>query len=223
MSTTHVSAHRKTIWKPALPILAIGLALGLSACGGDTGADNQTPGAQTEPSATATEAPPLATAALADVDGKSVGEATFTKQDGSLQVSVSTDGMKPGFYGLHVHGIAKCEADSAAPDDPADTGAFKSAGGHIPGEEGAKHPDHAGDLPPLLVGADGTATLSIDTDRLEESVLMDADGSSVMIHSQPDNFANIPQRYAADGPDADTTGAGDAGERLACGVVEAKS
>ena len=186
--------------------LAAGLALGLSACGGDSGTQD--------------EDAALGTAELADVDGKSLGEAVFTQKDGSLEVEVTTQDMEPGFYGLHVHEIGTCEADSAAPDDPGETGPFLSAGGHVPGQSGAQHPDHAGDLPTLLVTKEGTGTMTVATDRLDESLLLDDDGAAVMIHSDPDNFANIPPRYAASGPDKDTTSAGDAGDRLACGVIE---
>jgi Cu-Zn family superoxide dismutase len=54
------------------------------------------------------------------------------------------------------------------------------------------------------------------------SELYDFDGSAVMIHAQPDNFANVPERYLEDEtePDEDTLATGDAGERLGCGVVE---
>ncbi len=208
-----------------ISVLALGLALGLSACSADDSADAPVtenagaPVTDAAAEATADDAAVLARAALADVDGQPRGEVAFTEADGSVVVSVSAEGLEPGFYGLHVHEIGECAADSAAPDDPSDTGAFKSSGGHIPGDS-ADHPEHAGDLPPLLVGQDGTATMTVATDRLDESVLMDADGAAVMIHSEPDNFANIPERYAADGPDDDTTSAGDAGDRLACGVVE---
>ena len=136
-----------------------------------------------------------------------------------MLVSVQVDGMEPGFYGFHVHEIGKCEVDSASPEDPSDTGPFKSSGGHIAGTEGAKHPNHAGDLPTLMVGEDGTGTLDVTTDRLNESLMLDEDGSAVVIHSQPDNFANIPERYSASGADEETAKAGDAGERLACGIV----
>ncbi|THJ66070.1 superoxide dismutase [Arthrobacter echini] len=206
-------------------VLALGLALGMSACSTDDTAEAPVtenagaPVTDAAAQATADDAAVLARAALADVDGQPRGEVAFTEADGSLVVSVSAEGMDPGFYGLHVHEIGECVADSAAPDDPSDTGAFESAGSHIPGD-GADHPEHAGDLPPLLVGQDGTATMTVSTDRLDEALLLDADGAAVMIHSKPDNFANIPERYAPDGPDDDTTGAGDAGDRLACGVVE---
>ncbi len=220
--------------RAAIAMMTIGLAVSVSACGTPTtvtpaesvGAETTAPatpedtGAAPAPQESTAAVSALAVANLADVDGEALGKVTFTEEDGSLQVSVTAEGMEPGFYGLHVHAIGECEADSAAPDEPSDTGAFKSAGGHIPGQDGAKHPNHAGDLPTLLVGQDGTATMSVSTDRLDESLLLDADGAAVVIHSKPDNFANIPERYAAEGPDEDTTNAGDAGERLACGVVE---
>ncbi|MDO5737207.1 MAG: superoxide dismutase family protein [Propionibacteriaceae bacterium] len=209
--------------------MAIGLAVGLSACGTPETVVPSGSNPVESPEATVTQVAPeetadtgsaLAMANLADAEGNPAGEVTFTQAGGSLQVSVSVEEMAPGFYGFHVHEIGECKADSASPDDPSDIGAFKSSGGHIPGESDAKHPDHAGDLPPLLVGEGGTATMTVTTDRLDESLLMDSDGSAVVIHSLPDNFANIPERYAPDGPDEDTTGAGDAGLRLACGVVE---
>ncbi len=200
--------YGKSSWRAAVPALVAGLALGLSACGGGSGTQDQGEDAA------------IGVADLADVDGESVGEAVFTKKDGSVEVAVTTKGMKPGFYGLHVHEVGTCEADSAAPDDSGDTGDFLSAGGHIPGQSGAKHPDHAGDLPTLLVTEEGTGTIRVSTDRLDESLLLDDDGAAVMIHSDPDNFANIPTRYAENGPDKDTTSAGDAGDRLACGVVQ---
>ena len=63
--------------------------------------------------------------------------------------------------------------------------------------------------------------LTTVTDRFGVAdLLADDDGSAVMVHSGPDNYANIPERYAPEGPDADTLGTGDAGSRLACGVVE---
>ena len=50
--------------------------------------------------------------------------------------------------------------------------------------------------------------------------LLDDDGTALMVHSDADNFANIPERYAPEGPDEDTRSTGDAGSRLACGVIE---
>jgi Cu/Zn superoxide dismutase len=55
------------------------------------------------------------------------------------------------------------------------------------------------------------------TDRFTIADLRDVDGSAVMVHSGPDNFANIPARYG--GPDQETLNTGDSGSRIACGVV----
>ena len=101
---------------------------------------------------------------------------------------------------------------------------FTSAAGHFnPG--GAGHGDHAGDLPSLLVNEDGTGELGFVTDRFSLAELFDADGSALMVHAGRDNFANIPSRYQSlpagtFGPDAETLATGDAGGRVACGVVQ---
>jgi Cu-Zn family superoxide dismutase len=86
------------------------------------------------------------------------------------------------------------------------------------------HGDHAGDMPPLLVTADGDAWATFVTDRFTLDELRDADGSAVMVHAGRDNLANIPpERYSAagvPGPDATTLMTGDAGARVACGVID---
>ncbi|TDD53527.1 hypothetical protein E1286_07165 [Nonomuraea terrae] len=70
------------------------------------------------------------------------------------------------------------------------------------------HDHHTGDLPNLLVGADGTGTTSLVTDRFRMAQLFDSDGSAIMIHAPADNHANIPDRYRSaageEGPDAET-------------------
>jgi Cu-Zn family superoxide dismutase len=71
----------------------------------------------------------------------------------------------------------------------------------------------------LLVNADGTGTATFVTDRYAIVDLFDADGSAFIVHALADNYANIPTRYAPSGPDATTLGTGDAGGRLACGVI----
>src|SRR5918996_1020897 len=93
---------------------------------------------------------------------------------------------------------------------------FAFAGGHL-NPDGATHGDHAGDLPALLVNADGSGLLATVTDRFTLADLRDADGSAMMVHELPDNYANIPERYAPQGPDEATLSTGDAGSRLACG------
>ena len=70
-----------------------------------------------------------------------------------------------------------------------------------------------------MVNADGKAKAKFKTDRFRVADLFDADGSAVIIHANPDNYANIPTRYVAT-PDTATLATGDAGARIACGVVE---
>ncbi|HUR00996.1 MAG TPA: superoxide dismutase family protein, partial [Nonomuraea sp.] len=86
-------------------------------------------------------------------------------------------------------------------------------------EDGHGHGVHDGDLPSLLVNRDGTARMSVRTDHVSFARLFDTDGTAVMIHLGRDNFANIPTRYSATGPDAATLNTGDAGGRTVCGVV----
>ena len=149
-----------------------------------------------------------ATATLQTVDGRVVGMVTFTQLGGHVLVDVTVNGLPPGFHGFHVHAVGVC--------DPATN--FTSAAGHLnPG--GRAHADHAGDQPSLYVLADGSGALNFWTDRYAVSDLFDADGSALIVHALPDNFANIPARYAPNGPDQMTLDTGDAGGRLACGEI----
>lgn len=202
----------------------LGLAglLTLAACGDNgSGADAEETGAQ-ETSAAASESEPMGTANVQNAEGEELGTVEFSEAgDGqeATSVKVKLSGLEPGYYGLHVHSNGLCESESSAPDDPSETGAFLSAGGHLGGDV-ARHPDHAGDLPALLVMESGEANMTFQTDRLNAENLLDDDGSALMIHSDPDNYANVPERYASEGPDEGTQSTGDTGSRLACGVIE---
>ena len=158
-------------------------------------------------------------ARLVDAEGTEVGTATFSDAVGGLQVSVEVEGLPPGFHGFHVHAVGVCEPDSANPADPAMTGDFLSAGGHL-GAGAADHGEHAGDLPVLFVDRSGAGSLTTVTDALTRDDLTDDDGSALMVHAGRDNYANVPERYAPGGPDEMTRNTGDAGGRIACGPVE---
>lgn len=147
-------------------------------------------------------------ARVVNASGEAVGRVRLSFEDGDTQVKVSVD-LPPsmaGFHGFHIHSVGLCEAP------------FTSAGGHLSGA-GQQHRDHDGDLPVLLVNRDGHASARFTTDRLSTTDLRDRDGSAVIIHALPDNYANIPTRYAAAGPDAATRATGDSGGRIACGVL----
>jgi hypothetical protein len=63
--------------------------------------------------------------------------------------------------------------------------------------EDASHPEHTGDMPVLLVNSDGTGEAGFKTDRFALKNLFDEDGSAIIVHALPDNYANIPERYGA--------------------------
>ncbi|GIH89425.1 superoxide dismutase family protein [Planobispora siamensis] len=159
-----------------------------------------------------------AAATIRDTKGKAVGRLTIERAGyGKARVTVTVKGLDPGFHGFHIHATGTCDPKAV---DPA-TGKvtpFFSAGGHFNLGKGA-HGDHSGDLPPLLAAKDGTATASVITDRFRVRHLSDDDGSAVIIHALPDNLANIPERYDPD-PDEMTLKTGDAGGRVACGVIK---
>jgi superoxide dismutase, Cu-Zn family len=151
-----------------------------------------------------------ARAALVDADGDRIGNVRLEQRAGRgpVRVSVNARELSPGFHGFHVHATGKCEG----PD-------FVSAGSHL-NPAGATHPAHAGDMPVLLVAENGRAAARFATDRFSIRDLRDDDGSAIIVHALPDNYANIPtDRYDPD-PDATTLGTGDAGGRVACGVVK---
>lgn len=163
---------------------------------------------------------PVAAGDLVKPDGSAAGRVEVSQTGDTMQLIVDARGLTPGFHGLHVHAVGKCEPKSADPKDPSKTGDFLSAGGHLDAS-GAAHPEHDGDLPSLYVGTDGAGRLVTVTDRLTPAALKDADGAALVIHGLPDNAANIPTRYAASGADAETKKAGDAGPRVACAALTA--
>ena len=150
----------------------------------------------------------MAAAELVNTDGKAIGEATFEQTPGGVLLFVKVTGLPPGPHGIHLHDTGRC-----APD-------FKAAKGHINPDKrahGLRNPDGPdnGDLPNLYVAADGTGAAEFYTTRVSVAdgkrapALLDADGSAVIIHANPDDHMTQP--------------IGGAGGRLACGVVERKA
>ncbi|WP_405134396.1 superoxide dismutase[Cu-Zn] [Nocardia sp. NBC_01388] len=223
------SSTRRPSWRTVTPVLAVAV-FGLAGCSNSQESSDvkgTTPPVFTSSAAPAGTAqgggltnPPTdsVSATLKDSNGQTVGTATFGVVGNHLEVSVEAHGLKPGFHGLHVHQFGKCEANSVAPTGgPA--GDFLSAGGHFQAGDQNMHPA-SGDLTSLEVKQDGTAKLVTTTDAV---TLDELKGKALMIHAGADNFGNIPSRYTqaggAAGPDAETMATGDAGARVACGVI----
>lgn len=165
------------------------------------------------------------TAALKLANGTPVATADIEFANGYATVTVQTtapDELTPGFHGLHIHSVGKCEANSVAPTGGA-PGDFNSAGGHFQKAGHTGHPA-SGDLASLQVREDGTAKLVTTTDAFTAEDLLGGAKTAIIIHEKADNFANIPpERYqqvnGAPPPDETTLATGDAGKRVACGVI----
>ncbi len=191
--------------------VAVGLAAGMVAIASGESAETREARARAV----------VAHAKLMDANGRRVGRVVMRRSRGQVVVSGRVAGLAPGFHGFHVHAVGRC--DPRATDAAGNPAPFASAGGHF-NPTSAAHGAHAGDMPSLLVNRDGTASARFTTDRFGVRSLFDADGSAVIVHAGPDNFANIPPRYrAADapapGPDQTTRDTGDSGGRAACGVI----
>lgn len=170
-------------------------------------------------------------ASLENGAGDSLGTVRFMPtDDGKVSVRITASGLTPGFHGFHVHTTGVC--DPEAVDGAGNPVPFFTAGGHYNPVTTNTHGVHAGDMTPVLVMADGTASLKFKTDRFTTKELMAGDGSAVILHASPDNLAHIPgttatgsERYHSHvdnvlGADAATKATGDAGARFGCGVVE---
>jgi superoxide dismutase, Cu-Zn family len=154
--------------------------------------------------------------------GTKIATAKFEFNQGYVTITIATTGtgqLSPGFHGVHIHSVGKCETNSTAPTGGA-PGDFLSAGGHF-----MANGEHAsGDLTSLEVRKDGGGLLETTTDGFTKADLLAGAGTSIVIHAGADNFGNIPaDRYnqvnGAPGPDQTTMSTGDAGKRVACGVI----
>jgi superoxide dismutase, Cu-Zn family len=154
-----------------------------------------------------------------------IAEFEFTSNHATVRIeTVAVGVLAPGFHGVHIHKVGKCEPNSVAPTGGA-PGDFLSAGGHFQVAGHAAEPA-SGDLTSLEVRKDGTGMLVTTTDAFTMDDLLAGEKTAIIIHAGADNFANIPpDRYnqvnGAPGPDEMTMSTGDAGKRVACGVIGA--
>ena len=143
-----------------------------------------------------------AKATLKNSQGETVGEATLTDTPSGVLIHVNLTNAPAGVRAIHIHETGKCEAP------------FTSAGGHfnptnkqhgLENERGM----HAGDMPNINVPPSGVLTVDVldhaVTLRAGANSLLDADGSAIVIHDKADDYRSDP--------------AGNAGDRVICGVV----
>ena len=149
-----------------------------------------------------------ASASMVNPDGDVVGTADFHQGPTGVLITLSVSGLTPGAHGIHLHEVGACTPD------------FKAAGGHLTAtdeaQHGLKNPERTvdnhdnGDLPNLYAAADGIAQAEYFTSLVTISggsmpSLLDADGSTLVIHENPDDHLTQP--------------IGGAGGRVACGII----
>jgi superoxide dismutase, Cu-Zn family len=137
-------------------------------------------------------------AEMKDQNGQSWGEVTLTETAHGMLLKGTLSNIPPGEHAVHIHETGKCE------------GAFATAGGHL-NPAGKKHGilaaegKHGGDLPNLHAGAEGKLQFDIFAHDLKLQDIEDEDGAAVVIHAGVDDYRSDP--------------AGNAGDRIACGIV----
>ena len=144
-----------------------------------------------------------AVATLESRSGSTVtGKATFSQHGGKVTMKVVVKGLTPGQHAIHLHDKGDCSAPDAA-----------SAGGHWnPTSENhgrwGHAPFHQGDIGNLVANAKGTAQLSLVSElwSIGDGKPSDVVGHAVIVHAKEDDFTTQPT--------------GNAGGRVACGVIQ---
>lgn len=147
------------------------------------------------------ETPATMIAEVKNADGGSHGSATVTwAESGMAVVTLDLTEVPPGVHGVHIHETGMC-----TPPD------FKSAKGHLAGDHDhgvmSGSGPHPGDMPNIHVPESGALKIEYFIPGLTARAMNDQDGSALIIHDQPDDYVGQP--------------AGNAGNRIACGVFAA--
>lgn len=143
-----------------------------------------------------------ATAVMRDRTGRDLGTLTLDDTGQGIRLAGTLRGIPPGEHAIHLHAVGRCEPP------------FESAGPHwnpTNAQHGTENPQgpHFGDMPNITVGQDSTVSVIVSTPGgtlRGENALLDGDGAAVVIHAGADDYRTDP--------------AGNAGERIACGVVQ---
>lgn len=137
-------------------------------------------------------------------EGNKIGEVSFVETADGVTIDIFAEGLPPGLHGTHIHEKGECTPPN-----------FESAGGHFnptSKEHGFDNPKgfHLGDMPNIEVESDGTVNVTLTTTNISlkpnvDNSILDNDGSSLMIHSGPDDYKTDP--------------AGNSGDRIACAAI----
>jgi superoxide dismutase, Cu-Zn family len=157
-----------------------------------------------------------ATTNVTDTAGKVIGTAVFEEDPAGLKMNVTVTGLVPNTkHGFHVHTNPACTDTTDAAGAAVK---FGGAGAHFDPTASGKHTGpmitaemgHAGDLPNLVVDANGVGTVTLSTKRLTvRPGTLSVVGHSVIVHANEDNYADTPAPL------------GGSGGRMACGVISA--
>ncbi len=149
--------------------------------------------------------PPMITKAIAvmhPTEGNSVhGTVTFTRQGPRVHVVADIDGLKPNTrHGFHIHEFGDC----SSPDGTSAGGHFNPMGHQHAGP--ATEMRHSGDMGNLEADANGHAHLDLTVDNITLGMgPMNIIGRGIIIHEKADDYVTQPT--------------GNAGARIACGVI----
>jgi Cu-Zn family superoxide dismutase len=147
----------------------------------------------------------VAEVTMRSTTGGSLGTLRFVQTpSGSARLVGTLTGLSAGNHGIHVHAVGRCDAPS-----------FESAGAHVnPAgkQHGLENPlgSHAGDAPNITSDMNGQSQVDVTFAHATltasaSNTLLDADGSAVVVHADPDDQKTDPS--------------GNSGARIACGVL----
>ena len=136
---------------------------------------------------------------LINASGQAIGTIRAWQTPGGVTFRIDARGLPHGIHGIHVHPIGRCD-----PPDFATAGTHWNPEGREHGMNNPKGP-HAGDMPNVTVAANGVLQETVTLPHATLGQLLDADGASIMIHANADDYVSQP--------------AGNSGAKIACAVI----